>query len=64
MGTASASSSLSKDEQAISYVPKVKRHTTLPAQPLQSLHTKSVALWTPLVAHIKNKIKLPNIYLN
>jgi len=37
--TASASSSSSKDGQATSYVPKVKKHTALPLQPLQSPHT-------------------------
>lgn len=39
LGTASTCSSLSKDGQATSYVPKVKRHKDLPSQPLQSLHT-------------------------
>lgn len=64
LGTASASSSLSKDGQATSYVPKVTRHTTLPSQPLQSLHTNKCCTLDIISCMHKNNDKTTEYLLN
>jgi len=58
LGTAGASSSLSKAGQATSYVPKVKRHTALPLQPLQSPHTNKCCTMNTISCTYKNHDKI------
>jgi len=55
--TASASRSSSKDGQETSYVPKVKKHTALPLQPLQSPHTNKCCTLNTISCTYKNHEK-------